>query len=212
MLINCKSCKKKFLLNQREIDLEGSLITCEHCKNEWIYESRTHFLESKLTELDNDLNKKEINLNQQNIKHNEKIILLEKDLKIKNEELNKQRILEERIATFEKRITDTEKLNSLQADLEIHRTKLEEDVKNTSEKILTRNKDIEKKANYLEMKINSYDFEKINNEKNPIAVNDKNNDVVNLSNYEQKERSKTNKTNETNKTKPRYFWPNISDK
>ena len=48
MLINCKSCKKKFLLNQREIDLEGSLITCEHCKNEWIYESRTHFLESKL--------------------------------------------------------------------------------------------------------------------------------------------------------------------
>ena len=87
MLIYCKKCKDKFLINKSELDLEGSLITCEHCKDEWIYESKTHFLESRLAELDQDLNNKEINLNEQNDKHNKRIDLLEKDLKTKNEEL-----------------------------------------------------------------------------------------------------------------------------
>jgi len=204
MLINCKRCSKKFILNNSELDIEGSLITCKHCKVEWIYESKTHFLESRLVELDSDLNKKEINLTEQNIKHNERINLLEKDLKIKNEELIKQRLLEERIATFEKRITDTEKLNAYQADLEIQKNKLEQEVKVTSENIILKNKDIEKKANYLEMKINSYDFEKIDSLKKPIVVNDKNTDVVNLKNYDQEGKNKKNKNS--------FFWPNITDK
>ena len=206
MLINCKSCSKKFILNNSELDLEGSLITCTHCKKEWIYESKTHFLENRLAELDADLNKKEINLTEQNNKHNERINFLEKDLKIKIVELSKQRLLEERIATFEKRITDTEKLNSYQADLEIQKNKLEEEVKVTSENIILKNNDIEKKANYLEMKISSYDFDKIDSLKKPIAVNDKNTDVVNLKNYDQEEKNKNNKN------KHRFFWPNIKDK
>ena len=131
MLIDCHNCKKKFIINKSELDLEGSLITCEYCKEEWIYESRTRYLENKLAQLDLDLNKKEINLNEQNDKHNQKIDLLEKDLKIKNDELIKQKILEEKIASFEKRITDTEKLNALQANLEIQRAKLEDEVKTT---------------------------------------------------------------------------------
>lgn len=206
MLINCKSCSKKFILNNSELDLEGSLITCTHCKKEWIYKSKTHFLENRLAELDADLNKKEINLTEQNNKHNERINFLEKDLKIKIVELSKQRLLEERIATFEKRITDTEKLNSYQADLEIQKNKLEEEVKVTSENIILKNNDIEKKANYLEMKISSYDFDKIDSLKKPIAVNDKNTDVVNLKNYDQEEKNKNNKN------KHRFFWPNITDK
>jgi len=206
MLIYCKNCEKKFILNKSELDLEGSLITCDHCKGEWIYESKTHFLESRLAELDQDLNNKEINLNEQNDKHNKRIDLLEKDLKTKNEELIKQKLLEEKIATFEKRITDTEKLNSQQADLEIHKNKLEDEVKKTSENIINKNKDIEKKTNYLKMKINSYDFDNMSKEKDKIAINDKNNDVVNLNNYDLEEKNKINKK------KHRFFWPNISDK
>jgi len=206
MIINCKNCKKNFLLNKSELDLEGTLITCEHCKEEWIYETKTHHLENRLTQLDNDLNKKELNLNELNIKHNKRIELLEKDLKIKSNELYKQRLLEEKIATFEKRITDTEKLNSQQADLEIQTDKLEKEVKITSENIILKNKDIEKKANYLEMKISAYDFDNMNKLKKTIAINDKNNDVVNLSNYDQEEK------NTKNKNKTRFFWPNITDK
>ncbi len=78
-------------------------------------------------------------------------------------------------------------------------------MKKNSENIITKNKDIEKKANYLEMKINSYNFENNSNKKS-IAVNDKNNDVVNLRNYDQEEK------NTKLKKKHRFFWPNISDK
>ena len=71
MLIDCHNGKKRFIINKSELDLEGSLITCEYCKEEWIYESRTRYLENKLAQLDLDLNKKEINLNEQNDKHNQ---------------------------------------------------------------------------------------------------------------------------------------------
>ena len=80
MLINCKNCNKKFLIDKSELDLEGSLITCKHCNKEWIFESRTHFLEKKLAELDNDLKQKEIHLTEQNDNHNIRIEALEKDL------------------------------------------------------------------------------------------------------------------------------------
>jgi len=202
MLINCKNCNKKFLIDKSELDLEGSLITCKHCNKEWIFESRTHFLEKKLAELDNDLKQKEIHLTEQNDNHNIRIEALEKDLVNKNKELIKQKLLEERIATFEKRITDTEKLNSYQANLEIQRDKLEEAVKTTSENIILKNIDIEKKTNYLEMKINSYDFNNMDKVNNPIAIND----VVNLNNYEHDEKRKK----ETKKN--RYFWPKNTDK
>lgn len=202
MLINCKNCNEKFLIDKSELDLEGSLITCKHCKEEWIFETRTHFLENKLAELDSDLKQKEMHLNEQNDNHNVRIEALEKDLVNKNKELIKQQLLEERIATFEKRITDTEKLNSYQANLEIQKDKLEEAVKVTSENIIIKNRDIEKKANYLEMKINSYDFNSIDKVKKPIAVND----VVNLNNYDHDEKVKKDIK------KNRYFWPKNTDK
>ena len=206
MLINCKNCKGKFILRKSEFELEDSLITCEHCKKEWIYEPRSHYLENKLSELDKDLKNKEIKINEENIKHNEKIELLENDLKIKNEELSKQKLLEERIAKFEKRITDTEKLNSYQADLEIQKAKLEDQIKTTSENIINKNNDIEKKANYLEMKINSDDFDDMSIVKKSIAVNDAKSDVVNIKNYDQEDKTKKIKK------KHSFFWSGISNK
>ena len=56
------------------------------------------------------------------------------------------------------------------------------------------------------MKISAYDFDNMNKLKKTIAINDKNNDVVNLSNYDQEEK------NTKNKNKTRFFWPNITDK
>jgi len=186
MILECKKCKNKFTLVEDDISLEGKLITCEHCKEEWIYQSMTVYLESRLAELDQDLKKKEIKINDLNIKHTEKIHQLEIDLKIRKEELNKQKLLEERISTFEKRVTDTEKLNIVQANLETEIAQMETEMKKTSENILTKNENIEKKTNYLEMKINSY---KDKNSES-IKVNDKHTDVVNFKNYDQEDKKK----------------------
>ena len=101
MLIACKYCQNNFILNKNETELEGVLITCEHCAENWLYESRTNYLEGKLTELDNALNQKEIQMNIKNTEYIQKIDFLEKNLKIKKDELVKQKILEERISTFE---------------------------------------------------------------------------------------------------------------
>ena len=54
------------------------------------------------------------------------------------------------------------------------------------------------------MKINSYDFDNLDKEKNVIAVNDKNNDIVDLSKYD--------KVDKNNKKKNHFFWPQDSDK
>lgn len=204
MLIVCKHCKNSFTFGQNTIDLEGDVITCSHCKKEWIYESRIHYLESKLADLDIDLNKKEMKINEKNIEYVEKIDQLEKDLKIKKEELFKQKALEDKISIFEKRITETEKLNIQQADLEIQTNELKKEVKKTSDSILVKNIDIEKKTNYIEMKINASMIDDKISE--PIAVNDSNNEVVNLKNYDQVEKDKIKVI------KSSFFWPRSSDK
>jgi hypothetical protein len=203
MLIACKYCQNNFILNKNETELEGVLITCEHCAENWLYESRTNYLEGKLTELDNALNQKEIQMNIKNTEYIQKIDFLEKNLKIKKDELVKQKILEERISTFEKRVTITEKLNVRQDNLEIQSSKLENEVKETTDNISIKNNDIEKKANYLAMKINPINKNVI---KESIQVKDKNNDVVNLKNYDQKEKSKKKVF------KTGFYWPHTSDK
>ena len=208
MIITCNNCKNKISIDDQVINLEGKLISCIKCKEKWVYQShelkRTIFLENKLFELDQDLNKKELKINELNIKYSEKISLLEKDLLSKKKELEKQRLLEERISVFEKRVTDTEKLNSQQANLETLLAKVEKEVKATSESIEIKNESIEKKTNYLEMKIKPYNHD--NEIKEPIAVNESQNGVVNFSGYEQ--------DNQKNKqrTKSVFFWNKNSDK
>ena len=93
------------------------------------------------------------------------------------------------------RITESEKLNSHQADLETKIFELEKEVKKASEAINDKNKNIEKKTNYLEMKTVA-----VNNtiiEKKQIAVND----VVEFKAFETKETKK-----DRNKIKKNFFW------
>ena len=84
-----------------------------------------------------------------------KIEELDKDLKSKYAELSEQEIIENRIMLFEKRITNTEKINAKQGELEIKIKQMKNELKEISDKISNKNKDFENKANYLEMKINS---------------------------------------------------------
>jgi len=208
MLLDCKNCKKRFNLIDDETKLEGQLVKCIHCKQEWIYESKSNYLENKLAILDQDLYRAELQLSELNTKHSKKIDRLEKDLKIKKEELVKQKLLEERIGIFEKRITDTEKKNSEQAIIEIKVIKMENEVQNISEDIFTKSKNIEKKANYLEMKINSYNEENTKNktiEKN--IINPSESEVVNFESFEKEDKNKKKKLIQDKKKKSRFFWP-----
>jgi len=79
MKLDCIHCKNELSLTEELINLEGKIIKCEYCSEEWIYHSRTYYLESRLTELDQDLVKKESQINEQNIKYSERINQLEKD-------------------------------------------------------------------------------------------------------------------------------------
>ena len=207
MLLDCKNCNNKFNLDD-DHNLEDQLsVQCPHCKEKWIYESPSNFLENRLAELDQDLYKTELKLNETHNKHSEKIETLEKNLKNKREELSKQILLEEKIALYEKRITETEKSNSEQADLEIKISKMENEVENVSENIFAKNKDIEKKANYLEMKINSYKDDQKKEKQKKIKIYDDESDVVNFKSFENEEKdNKKNSTVETQK-KVNYFWP-----
>ena len=49
MLLDCKNCNNKFTLDI-DHNLEDQLsVQCPHCKEKWIYESPSNFLENKLT-------------------------------------------------------------------------------------------------------------------------------------------------------------------
>ena len=204
MFFDCKNCNNKIILTEDIVNLEGKLIKCNICKEEFIHHTKTYFLESRLAELDQELKNKDSLINETNIKYNEKIHLLEKELINKKKELDKQKILEEKVFNFESRMTETERLNAHQADLETQIFKLEKEVKKTSTEILAKNESIEKKATYLEMKADTINKEHI--KKNKKAVNDSQNDVLNFKSYEKKE-SKDKITGKTN-----FFWNRQKDK
>ena len=208
MLLDYKNCNNKFNLDD-DHNLEDQLsVQCPHCKEKWIYESPSNFLENRLAELDQDLYKTELKLTETNNKHSQKIESLEKSLKIKKEELAKQMLLESKISLYEKRITETEKSNSEQANLEIKIAQMESEVEKASENIFAKNKDIEKKANYLEMKINSYNEENMRNGDKKITTADIEGDVVNFKSFEQDVKKKKEDPVLKNKKKSKFFWPN----
>ena len=202
MNLACKKCNNKIILDLDENSLEGTLITCDSCNEEFIYHTKTFFLESRLTELDKDLDKKEFQINEQNSLYNNKIKLLELELSNQKKELEKQILLEKKVTGFENRITETEKLNSHQADLETQIFELEKNVKKTTDDILNKNVNIEKKANYLEMKAGSIKKNAYKDES--IVVNDNQNDVVNFRAYEKKVEKKPHKKS--------FFWTNKDQK
>jgi len=155
MLINCKYCDSKFAVNAEEVGFDGRLIKCENCKKEWFQESKSQSLEKKLIELDQNLHSTEVHLIEKKNTHNDKIAKLENALKIKKEELAKQKLLEERISLFEKRITDTEKEIAAQSLVENRIIQLEKEIKQNSFDSFVKNTNLEKKANYLQKKIHS---------------------------------------------------------
>jgi len=155
MLIDCKYCDNKFAVNAEEAGFDGRLIKCENCQKEWFQESKPQYLEKKLIELDQNLHATEVHLIDQKNIHNDKIEKLENALKVKKEELNKQKLLEERIGLFEKRITETEKEIAAQALVENRIIQLEKEIKQNSLDSFVKNTNLEKKANYLQMKIYS---------------------------------------------------------
>ena len=95
MLIHCKYCQSKFAINAEEVGFDGRLVKCENCQKEWFQESKSKSLEKKLIELDRNLLATEQRLTEQKNNHNDKILKLEKSLKAKKEELEKQKLLED---------------------------------------------------------------------------------------------------------------------
>ena len=193
MNLNCKYCKADIDTVIDELSIEGKLIQCSSCNKEWIYMAKSEYILDKLEELDLSWKKKENSLNEQLSNYNSKIEELEKDLKVKNKELSEQKTIEDRIILFEKRITNTEKINAEQAELESKIEKMKDELKETSDKILNKNKDFENKANYLEMKIKSSNI--ISNKNKTLK-----DDTININQFKQKEN-----TEETN-TKKVSFW------
>ena len=41
MILHCKNCKEKFSIMEDESEIEGNLVHCKHCHQEWIYESKS---------------------------------------------------------------------------------------------------------------------------------------------------------------------------
>ena len=193
MNLNCKYCKADIDTDIEESSIEGKLIQCNSCNKEWIYMAKSEYILDKLEELDLSWKKKENSLNEQLNNYNSKIEELEKDLKVKNKELSEQKTIEDRIILFEKRITSTEKINAEQAELESKIEKMKDELKETTDKILNKNKDFENKANYLEMKIKSSNI--ISNKNKTLK-----DDTININQFKQKEN-----TEETN-TKKVSFW------
>jgi len=207
MILHCKSCKNKFSVIDQEITLEGKIVQCRHCDEQWIYESKTRYLENRLAELGEDLNKTEIKLNIKKDEHKNKIVDLENNLKTKIDELENQKKLEEKVLAFEMRLSNTEKNNSEQKELETKISNIENEIKLTHEGIYNKNKDIEKKTNYIESKINSFnDIENpnVNDETNKISVNS--NDVINIRPLDLENKQNKKKLNETKK-KFNFFRP-----
>ena len=112
---------------------------------------------------------------------------------------------------FEKRLTDTEKSNSEQWELEIKITDMEKQLKTTSEDIYTKNKDIEKKTNYIETKINSYNNpENIPSHKEEQKIKVNSSEVVNLGVFDKdNKRNKDQETENKKRKKFRFFFTNI---
>ena len=232
MLINCKYCDSKFAVNAEEVGFDGRLIKCENCKKEWFQESKSQSLEKKLIELDQNLHSTEVHLIEKKNTHNDKIAKLENALKIKKEELAKQKLLEERISLFEKRITDTEKEIAAQSVVENRIIQLEKEIKQNSFDSFVKNTNLEKKANYLQKKIHSEGvndrLDNLENDvldakesiiKNEIADSEKPNSVKEIKieqNFKENQTSnvkeiKKKEVTDIKKSNKFFFWKNKID-
>ena len=203
MLI-CKSCKDKFYIPNENSSLEGKMVKCTKCNANWIYESKTKYLEDRLSDLFIDLDNTENKINLRKKEREDKISLLINDLNFKKAELEKQKNLEEKVRDFEDRLKITEKLNLEELDLDKKAHKIQKEIRTTSANIEAKNKDIEEKANNLETRINSYnnkEHDQENNLEKPINylvkknLSDQDGEVVDI-------RTGAKKTSDTSQDEP----------
>ena len=206
MKINCKFCKTDFIWEDSKIDFNGSEVKCGNCQKKWFYETEESLLEKRLTQLDHHLNDRESELETSKGIHSEKIKKLENDLKNKQKELEKQKKLEDKILTYEKRITTTEKDIAEQVELENKVFRLEKELQKNSSEILDKNQNIEKKTNYLQMKVlananRSKELQQLDETSNNSEKDENKKDVVNINEFEEIKKKITDK-----KMKKFQFW------
>ena len=210
MMINCKNCKQKFYLINEGNDLEGKLIKCKHCNEQWIYETKTQYLENRLFELTSDLQKTEAKINLRKKEHEEKISNLENDLNTKKLELDKQKELSDKVTAFENRLKETEKLNLEELELGNKMHKIKKQIRTTSANIDSKNKDIEEKTNYIESRINSYNEDVPNIHLNEEKIKVNSSEIVDIGNgYRKSVNKKINKDDEKKDKKFKFFSPNF---
>ena len=195
-------------------ELEGKVIECKYCNEKWLYESKTKYLENRLIELNSDLDETEAKINLRKKDYQDNIDKLENDLKTKKDELDTQKILQDKVTAFENRLKDTEKLNSEGLKLNDKISKIKKEIRTTSENISSSNKDIEEKTNYLESRVNSYNENNAqDNQSRDFKSEVRNNDVVNIKNHfnQSKEQDKDKDEIEDNKRSKRskFFSPNF---
>ena len=211
-MIHCNNCKKKFYLINENSELEGKIVQCKYCNEKWLYESKTKYLENRLAELNTDLDNAESKINLRKKECQEKITKLEEDLNLKKNEFKLQKILQDKVNTFENRLKETEKLNSEELELNDKVGKVKKQIRTTTENISSYNKDIEEKTNYIESRINSYNKHTTEDGLlNRNISNDINSEVVNIKRHLNPSNENNKNYSEDNKEKKRdrFFSPNF---
>ena len=211
-MIHCNNCKKKFYLINENSELEGKIVQCKYCNEKWLYESKTKYLENRLTALNTDLDNAESKINLRKKECQEKITKLEEDLDLKKNEFELQKILQDKVSVFENRLKETEKLNSEELELNDKVGEVKKQIRTTTENISSYNKDIEEKTNYIESRINSYNKDKNEDELlKRNSSNDINSEVVNIKRHLNPSSENNENYSEDNKEKKRnrFFSPNF---
>ena len=211
-MIHCNNCKKKFYLINENSELEGKIVQCKYCNEKWLYESKTKYLENRLTALNTDLDNTESKINLRKKECQEKITKLEEDLDLKKNEFELQKILQDKVSVFENRLKETEKLNSEELELNDKVGEVKKQIRTTTENISSYNKDIEEKTNYIESRINSYNKDITEDELlNRNISNDINSEVVNIKRHLNPSSENNENYSEDNKEKKRnrFFSPNF---
>ena len=214
-MIHCKNCKRKFYHSNENDELEGKVIQCKFCDEQWLYVSRTKYLENRLNELNDDLDNTESKINLRKIEIQDQINQLDEDLNNKKAELDEQKLLMDKVTVFENRLKETEKLNAEELELQMKAGKIKKQIKATSDDISNQNKDIEEKANYLESRINSYNKDEILTNKSIDNKNSKmiNNDVIDININKKfnklKDDDLDNSEDNTEKKRSRFFSPDF---
>ena len=211
-MIHCNNCKKKFYLINENSELEGKIVQCKYCNEKWLYESKTKYLENRLTALNTDLDNAESKINLRKKECQEKITKLEEDLDLKKNEFKLQKILHDKVNVFENRLKETEKLNSEELELNDKVGKVKKQIRTTTENISSYNKDIEEKTNYIESRINSYNKDTTEDELlNRNTSNNINSEVVNIKRHlnPSNENNKNYLEDDKEKKRNRFFSPNF---